>query len=219
MRALRAIAGRETAAFFHSAMSPVVVVGFLALAGFSFVNVLFDYAELSRSALASGQQISEALNLSAGVFQPLVSNMALFLVFMLPAVTMRLFAEEYRSGRYGLVMTYPVDDHVWVLGKFLAGLGVGLVLLAGAGLFFVVTGILGRPEAGPLVSSLIGLLLVIGTMIAWGVFFSTLLPYQVVSYIHSPYSWRTKSKTINSEITSHYYSCNCAFFIRFIETF
>jgi len=183
LRALRAIAGRETAAFFHSAMSPVVVVGFLALAGFSFVNVLFDYAELSYSALTSGRQISEALNLSSGVFQPLVTNMALFLVFMLPAVTMRLFSEEYRSGRYGLMMTYPVGDHVWVLGKFFAGLAVGLVLLVGAGVFFAVTGVLGRPEAGPLVSAMIGLVLASATMIAWGVFFSTLLPYQVVSYI------------------------------------
>ncbi len=185
MRALRAIAGRETAAFFHSAMSPVVVTGFLALAGFSFVNVLFDYAELSRSALASGQQVSATLNLSLGVFQPLVSNMAVFLVFMLPAVTMRLFAEEYRSGRYGLMMTYPVADHVWILGKFAAALGVGLVLVAGTGVFFAVTGFLGHPEAGPLISACVGLVLAVALMSAWGVFFSTLLPYQVVSYILS----------------------------------
>lgn len=183
MRALRAIAGRETAAFFHSAMSPVVVVGFLALTGFSFVNVLFDYAALSRAALGSGQQVSGALNLSDGVFQPLVTNMVLFLVFMLPAVTMRLFSEEFRSGRDGLVMTYPVEDHVWVVGKFLAGLGAALVLLAGAGLYFLVTGLLGRPEIGPLATAALGLTLAAATMVAWGVFFSTLLPYQVVSYI------------------------------------
>ncbi|MBU0742080.1 hypothetical protein KKA85_13015 [bacterium] len=185
MRALRAIAGRETAAFFHSAMSPVVVTGFLALTGFSFVNVLFDYAELSRSALASGQQIGAALNLSVGVFQPLVTNMAVFLTFMLPAVTMRLFSEEYRSGRYGLVMTYPVADHVWILGKFTAALGVGLVLVAGTGVFFGVTGFLGHPEAGPLAAACAGLVFATALMSAWGVFFSTLLPYQVVSYILS----------------------------------
>ena len=185
MRALRAIAGRETAAFFHGAMSPVVVTSFLVLAGLSFVNVLFDYAEVSRSALASGQRVSAALNLSEGVFLPLVTNLALFLVFLLPAVTMRLFSEEYRTGRYGLVMTYPVADHVWVLGKFVAALVVGLVLLAGAGAFFAVTGVLGHPEIGPLVSACAGLVLVVVLMSAWGVFFSTLLPYQLVSYILS----------------------------------
>lgn len=183
MRPLRAIAGRETAAFFHSAMSPVVVVGFLALTGFSFVNAIFDYAALSHSALTSGQRLSEALTLSSGVFQPLLTNMVLYLVFMLPAVTMRLFSEEFRSGRDGLVMTYPVEDHAWVVGKFLAGLGTALVLLAGAGLFFGVTALLGRPEAGPLVAAVLGLLLASALMVAWGVFFSTLLPYQVVSYI------------------------------------
>ena len=183
MRALRAIAGRETAAFFHSAMSPVVVVGFLALTGFAFVNVLFDYAAVSKAALSSGQRVSEVLTLTSGVFEPLVRNMVLFLVFMLPAVTMRLFSEEFRSGRDGLVMTYPVEDHVWVLGKALAGLGVAWVLLGGTALFFGVTAALGRPEAGPLFAAALGMTLVAGMMVAWGVFFSTLLPYQVVSYI------------------------------------
>jgi len=183
VRALRAIAGRETAAFFHSAMAPVVVTGFLLLAGFAFVNVILDYAEISQSALASGRQVAGTLNLSEGVFLPLATNLAVFLVFFMPAVTMRLFSEEYRSGRYGLVTTYPVADHVWVLGKFTAALGVGLVLVAGTGVYFAVTGILGHPEAGPLVSTCLGLVLAVALMSAWGVFFSTLLPYQVVAYI------------------------------------
>ena len=183
MRALRAIAGRETAAFFHSAMAPVVVTGFLLLAGFAFVNVILDYAEISKSALASGQAVSGVLNLSEGVFLPLATNLVVFLVFVMPAVTMRLFAEEFRSGRYGLVMTYPVADHVWVLGKFAAAMGAGLVLLAGTAVYFAVTGFLGHPEAGPLVSACLGLVLATALMSAWGVFFSTLLPYQVVSYV------------------------------------
>ena len=183
MRQLGAILTRELNAFFRSAMAPVVLTGFLLLTGFAFTSIMLAYSELSLSALKSGKAIQEALNLSDGVFQPLVSAMAVFLIFLLPAVTMRLFSEEYRSGRHDLLMTYPVDEHIWVLGKFLGSVVVGLVMVACAGLFFGVAAWLGHPEVGPLIAALTGLLMAVLLMSAWGVFFSTLFQYQVVSYI------------------------------------
>jgi gliding motility-associatede transport system auxiliary component len=183
MKRLSTILTREMNAFFMSAMAPVVLVGFLLLTGFSFTNTMLAYSEHSLSALKSGKMIQAALNLSDGVFQPLVSSMAIFLIFLLPAVTMRLFSEEYRSGRYDLLMTFPVRRESWVPGKFLGATAVGLVLIVSTGFFFLVAAWLGHPESGPLLAALIGLLLMVMVIVAWGTFFSTLFQYQVVSYI------------------------------------
>ncbi|MBK9303695.1 MAG: Gldg family protein [bacterium] len=184
-RALRAIARREAGAFLRSAVSPVAAVAFLLLTGISFINILLEYDALSRSALSSGQSLREGFTLAAGVVQPLVSGMVLFLMFVMPAITMRLFAEEYRSGRYGLVMTYPVSEPTWILGKFAAAWLLGLMLLAAACASLLVLTSLAVPDVGGLAAALLGLALAAAMMAAWGVFFSTLQPYQIVSYILS----------------------------------
>lgn len=184
-RALRAIARREAGSFLRSAMSPTAAIAFLLLSGISFVNILLEYDALSRSALTSGQSVREGFTLAAGVVQPLVTSMTLFLMFVMPAITMRLFAEEYRSGRYGLVMTYPVAEPTWVLGKFAAAWLLGLLLLAAAGADLLVLTSFAAPDAGAMAAALLGLSLVAALMASWGVFFSTLQPYQIVSYILS----------------------------------
>jgi ABC-type transport system involved in multi-copper enzyme maturation permease subunit len=181
LRQAWAIARRETGAFFHSAMAPVVVGGFLVLVGLFFTLFAFGYAEMCLTALKSGK-IDTPLNMAEGVFQPVIADMAIFLLFLLPAVTMRLFAEEYRSGRYDLVMSYPVADHVWVTGKFLSLLAVAALLIAAGGLYILVASVLSHPEPGPLLAAALGLGLLAAAIGAWGVFFSTLFQYQVVSY-------------------------------------
>jgi ABC-type transport system involved in multi-copper enzyme maturation permease subunit/ABC-type uncharacterized transport system involved in gliding motility auxiliary subunit len=181
VRQLLAIARREIGAFLHSAISPVVLVGFLALTGLFFTLFTFGYSEMSLNAMKSGRA-DPNLNFAEGVFQPLVADMTIFLLFLLPAVTMRLFAEEYRSGRYDLVMSYPVPDRTWVGGKFLAVVLIGGLLLLASGFYFGVAAWLGNPEPGPALSAGLGLILLIAMVAAWGIFFSTLFQYQVVSY-------------------------------------
>jgi len=183
VRGLGAICGREVRSFFRSAMAPVVLTVFMLLTGFFFSNTMFTYSELSLTTMKSGAAVNALLTLADGVFQPLAVNMSVFLLFVLPAVSMRLFAEEYRSGRYDLVMSYPVADHVWVLGKFLSVAAAALVMVALSGAYFIVAFTLGGAEFGPLFSVLLGLALIAILISAWGTFFSTLVPYQVVSYI------------------------------------
>jgi len=181
VRQLQTIAQREAGAFFHSAMAPVVITGFLILTGLFFTLFTFGYSEMSLNAIKSGRA-NPNLNLSEGVFQPLVADMTVFLLFLLPAITMRLFSEEYRSGRYDLIMSYPVADHIWVYGKFLSVLAAALVLILSSGVYFGVAAWLGHPEPGPLFAAAIGLILLTATIAAWGIFFSTLFQYQVISY-------------------------------------
>mgnify|MGYP002628709625 CR=1 FL=1 len=183
MRAWRAVAVRETASFFGSAMSPVVLTAFLLLTGLSWATSLLDYGQISRSALSSGQSVSAVLNLHDGVFQPTVASMAMILMLIMPAVTMRLFADEYRSRRSDLIFTWPVDDGLWVLGKWTAALFTALLVIVAAVPFLFVTGLLGRPEIGPLLASLLGLLLTAALAVAWGLVFSAAASHQLVAWL------------------------------------
>lgn len=181
MRQLRAVAGREIGSFFHGAVAPVVLVGFLVGVGLFFTIFVLRYSELSLTAAQSARSGSY-LNLAEGLFRPMVSNMTLFLLLLLPAVTMRLFAPDYRSGRWELVASWPVPDAVWVLGKWLAALAVAAVLILCSGAYFGAVWLLGAPEPGPLAAAWLGLLLYAGCLAAWGVLASTLVGHQILAY-------------------------------------
>ncbi len=184
MRQLVAISSREAGSFFRSAMAPVVLTGFLMMVGLFFFLALSHYSDLSETAVKEPGSVAH-LNLAEGVFQPLVKGIFFFFLLLLPAVAMRLFADEYRSGRYDLVISYPVSDHVWVLGKFLSVLLVTAVLIAASCAYYAVALWLGDPEPGPVLAAAVGLFLVAATIAAWGLFFSSLVQHQLVCYFLS----------------------------------
>jgi len=182
MRQLLAICRRELGAFFRSAMAPVVLTGFLAMTGLMFTLFAFSYSEMSRTALGGGRG-GEYLNVTEGIFQPLVMNLTFLLVLIVPAITMRLLSSEFRSRRYDLIASYPVPDHGWVLGKWLSAVAATAVMILAAGVYFIIVAALGKPELGPVLTALLGLLLLTATLAAWGVFFSSLFQYQLVAYL------------------------------------
>lgn len=181
MRQLWAIVGRETGAFFKSAMAPVVLTGFLLAMGLFFTIYLFGYSDMSLAALQSPRS-GNYVNLAEGVFRPLVSITVFFLLFLMPAIAMRLFAPEFGSGRYVLIASWPVADHLWVLGKWLsAWLVASVMILAGTAYFWVVW-ILGTPEFGPAAAAVVGQVLLAGSLTAWGILASSLFRHQVVAW-------------------------------------
>jgi ABC-type transport system involved in multi-copper enzyme maturation permease subunit len=187
MRRLRAIVGREVGAFFHSAMAPVVLTGFLVAVGLFFTLFVFAYSEMSLTAMQSARS-GNYLNLAEGLFRPLVSNMTLFLLLLMPAVTMRLFASDYRSGRWDLVASWPVPDLVWVVGKWLSALAVAVIIILASGAYFGAVAVLGDPEAGPVVAAWTGLLLLSAALAAWGVLASSLFGHQIIAYFGA-FAW------------------------------
>ncbi len=181
MRQLTAIIKRETGAFFHSSMAPVVMAGFLIGVGLFFILFLLNYSELSLTALKSARQ-GNYINLAEGLFRPLVSNMTLFLLLLAPALTMRLFAPEFSSGRYTLLASWPVSDHVWVVGKWASALGSLLLLILSSGAYFGVVWFLGKPEIGPLLAAFIGLFFLASCLTALGTLASVMVAHQMVAY-------------------------------------
>src|SRR5438128_10122583 len=98
-------------------------------------------------------------NLNQMVVIPLLHNMSVLLIFIVPAITMRMFPEEKRSGTYELLLTSPIRVGEIVLGKFLGGLALVLLMVALSGLVGVLLLLYGNPEVALMFCGYLGLAL------------------------------------------------------------
>jgi len=187
VRQILAIARREACAFGRSTQAPVIAAAFLVLTGLFYYLLVLGYADTS---LAMTQSLRPRyLNLHAGIFHKLYGYVVLFLIFLMPAVTMRLVSGEYRSGRYDLIASWPVPERHWILGKWVSAVAVAAALLAGTAFYFGLTLVLGlradppvAPDWQPMATALLGLLLLAGAIAAWGLCASALLSHQGGAY-------------------------------------
>lgn len=106
-------------------------------------------------------------------------------LFLIPAVTMRLWAEERRSGTFELLMTLPVSLWQLVVGKFLAAWAFSAIALAGTIPMWVTVNYLGNPDNGVILASYLGSLLMAGGFIAIGSCISALTKNQVIAFVIS----------------------------------
>lgn len=170
MRSIAIIAAREFRRYF---VSPIAYAGaaviFLVLGGIFVLNIGFG--------LPTGQMSPDGRM----VLQPLV----IVLILVTPAFTMRLLAEEQRSGTLELLLTAPVREREVVIGKWLGSLGFLLTILAGTFVYpivinqFTVPGI----DQGTLLSAYVGLVALIAAMLAIGIFASSLFSSQAAAYV------------------------------------
>ena len=163
MRNVLAVAERELRAYFVSPLAYVVIALFLVLSGVLFAAIL----EASREASMRG----------------LISNISVLFLFIVPAISMRLLAEEQRSGTIELVLTNPVQEWQVVLGKFLASFGLILVILVLTLLYPMWLYIYGNPETGPVLTGYLGVVLQAGAFLAVGLFASSLTQNQIIAAV------------------------------------
>lgn len=108
-------------------------------------------------------------------------------IFMIPAITMRMFAEEKKSGTIEFLFTKPLSDTGIILGKYLAGLTVVLITLAPTLIYYFTVRYLGNPpgniDTPGTIGSYIGLILLASAFTAVGIFASSLSENQVVAFI------------------------------------
>ncbi len=130
MHGFWAVFRKEMSNFFVSPIAYSIIAIFLLVSGFFFwANVSF--MSLISLQAAGNPMIAERINLTDIVIRPLVQNMAIILLFVMPLLTMRLFSEEKKSGTMELLLTYPIDDSAFVFGKFLAALALLVIILLG----------------------------------------------------------------------------------------
>jgi len=106
----------------------------------------------------------------------------LFILFM-PAISMRLWAEERKSGTIELLMTLPVTMGQAVMGKFLAAWAFATVSIVMTFPMWVTIGYVGNPDHGTIVTGYLGSILLAGAFIAIGAFVSSMTKNQVVAFI------------------------------------
>jgi len=163
MNAIMAIWRREMQAYFNSAIAYLFVTVFLLLAGWFFFSGFF---------LQGQAEIRGLLEL-----------VPLMFILFVPALTMRLVSEERRSGTLELLVTYPVQDHEIILGKFLAALSLLAVTIAGTLAWTLTVSALGDLDQGMVLTGYLGMLLMGAAYTAVGLLASSLSANQIVGFI------------------------------------
>src|SRR6267154_3863749 len=143
------IAGKELAGYFLQPVAYVVMTVFLLLGGFFFFALL-RYFEVTLSAYSAMQNpaVLQRLNLNERVIEPMLHNLAIVLVILVPAITMRSFAEEKRTGTYEFLLTAPIRTGEIVAGKFIAAAVFILIMVALIWIFPIILMVFGDPEVG-----------------------------------------------------------------------
>ena len=184
MRNALTIAGKELRSYFVSPIAYVVLTGFLLLGGWFFFNLLarFNFLLSIYSAMRN-PEAQMRLNLNEFVISPLLHNLSVVLVILIPVITMRSFAEEKRSGTHELLMTSPLSITEIVAGKFLGTFAFLLVMIGLTAVYPAILLLYGNPEVGILASGYLGLLLLAVAFATVGLLTSSLTENQIIAAV------------------------------------
>jgi ABC-2 type transport system permease protein len=158
-----AVATRELRSYFLSPMAYIIIAFFLFGAGLLFGLII----ESSREASLRG----------------LISNISVLFLFVVPMISMRLLAEEQRTGTIELLLTNPVQEWQIVLGKFVASILLVLVMLGLTLLYPLFLFIFGNPDRGPIITGYLGIILQAAAFLGVGLWASSLTENQIVAAV------------------------------------
>ena len=179
MRNIWTICRRELYAYFVSPIAWVLLTIFSLLSGVFTYIISAAFVHASLEGQMSGQTFP--MNINEQVIAPLFSNIAVVGLFLIPLISMRLFAEEKRQGTIELLATSPVHDVEIIFGKWLSAVlmygALLVVLLADFSFLFLY----GTPDWKPVATGFLGILLQGACLIAFGTFISTLTRNQIVA--------------------------------------
>ena len=161
--AFGALYAKETRAYFNTPAAYIIAVAFLLITGYLTAQPLFLVGQASIGGL--------------------MELAPLLLTFFVPAVTMRLFSEEQKSGTLELLQTLPVEDHHILLAKYLAAVTLLWAVIALTALYPITMGLLGPLDWGAAAAAYLGLALAAAMLAAIGTFASALTRNQVIAFI------------------------------------
>jgi gliding motility-associated transport system permease protein len=179
MRNILAIAQKELRSYFASPIAYIIIGLFSVLFGFFFWLFLRIFVAQSQQMMQFGG--GGSANINQQMIRYLLQNTTIIILFVMPMITMRTYAEEKRSGTIELLLTSPVTDLQIILGKFLGAFGLYAAMLLVTMLYMSILFYLGNPEWRPLVAGYLGLLLMGGGFIAIGLFISSVTKNQIVA--------------------------------------
>lgn len=182
MTNILAIAHKELKAYFASPIAYVLLGVFAVLYGWFFAAILLFFERQSTQFGAMGMG-PQSVNLNQQLIRPVLMNVSVIMLFILPLITMRTYAEEKRSGTMELLLTSPLTDVQIVVGKFLGAMGLVSAMLAVTIPHLLLLSLYSNPEWVPLVVAYAGYLLMTGCFVAVGLFVSSLTRNQIVAAV------------------------------------
>ena len=177
MRNIMAIAGKELRSYFASPIAYILIGFFLLPFGVFFFLYLSAFVKQSLQMAQFGGN----MNINQQVIRYVLQNASVIILFIMPMITMRTYAEEKRSGTIELLLTSPLTDLQIILGKFLGALGLYGAMLAVTLLDVALLFYFGRPEWRAIAAGYLGLLLLGGCFVSLGLLISSLTKNQIVA--------------------------------------
>lgn len=179
MRNIWTICRKELYSYFVSPVAYLLLTMFAVIFGYFFWVLVTYFDRSGMQAQMQGQ--SMPMNMNEQIIRPLLGNMSVISLFFIPMITMRLFAEEMRTGTIELLATSPIRDIEIVLGKWLASVLLygSMLLFTGLNLVFLFS--YGKPDWKPLAVGYLGWLLQAAGLLAVGTFISTLTKNQIIA--------------------------------------
>lgn len=165
MKNILTIFRKELRSYFNSPVAYIVLFVFLIITGWFFTSSLF-----------LGQVVT---------MRNVFDIIPFIFLFFIPAISMRTFSEEKKSGTIELLLTKPISDNDIVVGKFLAALALTGIALAFTFIYVISLTFIGKIDLGSIIGTYIGLILMSGIYIGIGIFASSLTENQVVAFIIS----------------------------------
>ena len=178
-----ALLRKELTIYFAGPIFYITGFFFLVLAGYFFYTNVLYYGIISLQAAqqASNPQVAAQMNPNLLVYRPFYQVLAVILIFLVPLLTMRMLAEEKRSGTWELLFTYPLSDWSIILGKFGAVLLVYLIFLGFTVSFSVAFGFMNQVDWAAVGTGYLGLVLLGASCLALGLFASSLTENQIIA--------------------------------------
>ena len=179
MRNVIVIFKKELKSYFASPIAYLLLTIFAVIFGFFFYSATRFFVLQGMQMQMMGRGMP--MDVNEYVIRPLLTNASVIGLFLIPMITMRLYAEEKRSGTIELLMTSPVRDLEIVLGKWLAALVLYASILGISGINMGILFAFGRPDWKPILVGFLGLLLQGGCLLAIGIFISTMTRNQIIA--------------------------------------
>ncbi len=183
-----AIVQKELKHYFVSPIAYVVMMIFLTVSGYFFYAGMVRFSQQyqyfkSMMQFYQNPEMLARLNLNEMVIAPALFNMVFVLLFILPLIMMRTFAEEKRQRTEELLMTSPLTINQIVAGKFIGSLLFMMVLMLPTLAYQVLLFKFSKPEFGPVFTGYLGVLLFSAAGVAIGLFASSLTENQIIAAV------------------------------------
>jgi gliding motility-associated transport system permease protein len=173
-----AIAQKELRSYFASPIAYIIIGFFAFVFGWFYLVSLTFFMQAS---MQMGMPGAGQININTMAIRPLLQNVSVVALFVLPLITMRTYAEEKRTGTIELLLTSPVTDAQIILGKFFGAVTLYALMLAVTWIHVAILFIYGNPEWKPILSGYLGLLLMGASFLSIGLLISSLTRNQIVA--------------------------------------